>query len=293
MTSEVEIIGQLKSVILEGLSRRAPYAGRSGSGRIFTGSYDWHSSVHAHWALLSMSRVTGDTALQQIILERLSPENLEAERKYLQDEENAKFEVPYGRAWLCLLLAELRRHQGSSDEGATLLRREAGASVAAWLERNEASHELLRCGSHQSWLFAFFLLQASRPGASIQKRLDALRTRVERARPIVKALEGAPILGYDFLHLPAIMALINGEPTQADEAPHLSFGEVDEFNCHQCGANAVRLWPHARIGNSHFRVGMEQMLARPEQWRGDFRLVGHWVPQFLWLGIMIERGELV
>lgn len=300
MTPDAEICAQLKSVMLDGLTRRAPYKGSAGSGRLFTGSYDWHSSVHAHWALLSMSRVLDDEPLQQMLLRRLSGRRLEAERKYLLDEANAHFEMPYGRAWLCLLLSELSRHPAGIPAGSPAstcdvarFGQQVGSQVALWLEQNAASHELMRCGSHQSWLFAFLLLQMSRPAAPIQARLDALRERIERARPVIKALESAPPLGYDFLHLPAILALIDGERPHAEDAPCLSFAEPDEFNCHQSGANATRLWPHARAQSSRFREGLEPMLSRREQWAGDFRLVAHWVPQFLWLGLMMERGELI
>ena len=173
------IVNQLRPVIESALVQTQPHCERGvGSGLIFTGNYDdWHSSVHAHWALLSMARVTRDDALRDQILMRLSPTNLAAEHQFLSDDTN--FELPYGRAWLALLLGELTRHP---HDYAALpqLRELIETQVAHWLESTQFGDEAalteaenVACGSHQSWLFAFWLLQLSAPGAATQTRLDA------------------------------------------------------------------------------------------------------------------------
>ena len=72
---------------------------------MFGGSYDWHSCVHAHWALSSMARAHNDADLEDFLLQRLNPHSLAR----VADELSAapEFELPYGQAWLLLLLCEL------------------------------------------------------------------------------------------------------------------------------------------------------------------------------------------
>src|SRR5512132_3239062 len=78
----------------------------------FYGCYDWHSAVHGHWLLARLARTFPDApfaaparaALQQ----RITPENIAQEVKYMNGEGRAAFERPYGLAWLLQLGQELR-----------------------------------------------------------------------------------------------------------------------------------------------------------------------------------------
>ncbi|MDS0299101.1 DUF2891 domain-containing protein [Halogeometricum sp. S1BR25-6] len=76
---------------------------------VFYGCYDWHSSVHSHWALVRQLRLAGTHPNRADIVEsvdaRLTPENVRREVEYL--EANPAFEKPYGWAWLLHLDAEL------------------------------------------------------------------------------------------------------------------------------------------------------------------------------------------
>ncbi|MGD1895441.1 MAG: DUF2891 family protein [Phormidesmis sp.] len=110
------VVDELKRIIYADLVRVEPHCFTGvGAGAVFTGSFDWHSSVHAHWALLSMARLTNDVPLQKKLLSRLTPKNLEAERTFLNNAENAEFEMPYGRAWLLLMLSELSKHEENNS----------------------------------------------------------------------------------------------------------------------------------------------------------------------------------
>jgi hypothetical protein len=60
----------------------------------------------------------------------------------------------------------------------------------------------------------------------------------------------------------------------------------------------VRLWPHAVLSaagheDSRARVAarMAEMFARTDQWKHDFTLVAHWVPQFMWMTDWLEMGR--
>jgi hypothetical protein len=273
-----------------------------GSGSVFTGSYDWHSSVHAHWALLSMARLTQDESLERTLSARLIAENLEAERVFLFQAENTEFEMPYGRAWLLLMLAESSKHPGINYGNMGIFREQLEQQLTSWLELHAFSHEIILNGNYESWLFVFLLLHFSQPTSAIRHRIEALRPHIEVVRHLIAAMQGDE---YDFLYLPALLFLFdwNGEMKSGDfpcgDGTPPQFDQILNIkNCHQAGANVVRLWPHALdqqdgSDGSRFCEGMEQILARPEHWKSSFELVSHWVPQFIWLGLMLERGELL
>ena len=289
-------IAQLRPVIESALVQTQPHCNRGvGSGRIFTGNYDWHSSVHAHWALLSMARVSSDDALHDTMLARLSPENLAAEHQFLA--RDAEFELPYGRAWLALLLSELEKHpHGYAD--LPQLRDLIETQVIEWLERTpfeahapKTTGANVACGSHQSWLFAYLLLQLSSPSARVQTRLDALFSRIDAARARIARARHSD---YDFLFLPAVLRVIESTrcehaATAYNHSTRARWQSLDLSNCHTAGANVTRLWP--RAFEAKFSRSLAPLWKRPEQWRDNFHLVSHWVPQFIWLGVMLERGE--
>ena len=295
-----QIIEQLRPVIESALLQTQPHCGRGvGSGLIFTGNYDWHSSVHAHWALLSMARISDDADLQARMLARLSPDNLAAEHQFLA--EDVEFELPYGRAWLALLLSELERHPHGYAELAQF-RALIEAQAIEWLERTpfeadapKTTGASVECGSHQSWLFAYLLLQGCAPGAPIQARLDELFARIEAARGRIARARHSD---YDFLYLPAVLRVIDAtRPVTAIAATappyrhstRANWRALDLSNVHTAGANVTRLWP--RAFERRYSRALPAIWKRREQWADDFHLVGHWVAQFVWLGALLENGE--
>lgn len=293
-----KIIEQLRPVIQSALTQTQPHCGHGvGGGRIFVGNYDWHSSVHAHWALLSMARVGEDDALQRQMLARLSPENLAAEHQFLFDD--TEFELPYGRAWLALLLGELAKHPHGYSE-LPPLRELIETQVVQWLEQTpfeadapKTRGENIACGSHQSWLFAYLLLQLSAPSAPVQARLDALFPRIDAARGRIARARHSD---YDFLFLPAVLRVIEftrrgHAATSHRHSTRVRWQSLDLSNAHTAGAGVTRLWPRAFEGR--FSRALSPLWKKREQWADDFHLVGHWVPQFIWLGALLERGEFV
>jgi hypothetical protein len=246
----------------EGILRHEPHAGPRGTGP-FGGSYDWHSCVHAHWALLSIAQVTHDRRLERWVRVRLTPRALERERRFLRT--NPSFERPYGRAWLTLLLHELG--------GARAFEREVRADVLGWLSCSPFPELGRVCrADHHSWLFAYFLL---RQGIPDDPKLDRLRPKLRNGAPA--ALRRRPI-GWDFLHLPSLLALLGEAPVP--RAPVRPVKHVTRRNGHACGRTAQRLWP---LSGRRYESGLRRVLARTDHWRDDFLHVAHWVPQFLWM----------
>jgi hypothetical protein len=76
---------------------------------VFYGCYDWHSSVHSHWALVRQLRLFEEhPAASDIVASidaRLTLENVA--REIERFEESASFEKPYGWAWFLHLASEL------------------------------------------------------------------------------------------------------------------------------------------------------------------------------------------
>jgi hypothetical protein len=79
----------------------------------FFGCYDWHSSVHGHWAMLRVLGLFPDLpegpAIRAVLDRHLSPANLTTELSFFQRRSSALLERPYGWGWLLRLATELRR----------------------------------------------------------------------------------------------------------------------------------------------------------------------------------------
>lgn len=77
----------------------------------FYGCFDWHSSVHGHWSLVSLLKRFPDLDSAEVIREKLafnmSPENIRGEIDYFSGPMNGSFERTYGWAWLLKLAEEL------------------------------------------------------------------------------------------------------------------------------------------------------------------------------------------
>lgn len=78
----------------------------------FYGCFDWHSSVHGHWTLVTILKTFPEYKYREEILRKLSHnltrENILKEVAYFDDEHNKDFERTYGWAWLLKLDEALR-----------------------------------------------------------------------------------------------------------------------------------------------------------------------------------------
>jgi hypothetical protein len=78
----------------------------------FYGCFDWHSSVHGHWALVTILKESpqfpGAPAIIAKLKKNITKENILKEVEYLKDPNNTDFERTYGWAWLLKLDEALR-----------------------------------------------------------------------------------------------------------------------------------------------------------------------------------------
>ncbi len=76
----------------------------------FYGCFDWHSSVHGHWSLVSLLKqfpnIDNAESIKKQLLANISKENIKKEIEYFKGH-NKSFERTYGWAWLLKLAEEL------------------------------------------------------------------------------------------------------------------------------------------------------------------------------------------
>ncbi len=286
----------LQETVLRSIQTSDPFVQEAPEGSVFRNSFDWHSSVHAHWASLSIARLTGDLKSEQAILARLSDQALERERDYLA--KNPTFELPYGRAWLAVLLDELARRPQARTSIFLALQNENLATLATHLEDSpfpESEKGLV--ATHGSWLFADWLLSLCNLPPEYRSRQQAWRER--RITPEIRMLVSQKKhVDWDFLDLPTVLYLIEGK-TEYPELASPSFPGMQHAHAHLPGSIAVRSWPYAlefaRLQNpragAQFDRRLNELLIREEYWNGRFEWVSHWVPQFIWMGIWLEAGR--
>ena len=77
----------------------------------FYGCFDWHSSVHGHWSLVSLLKqfpeLNNRQEIMSMLLENISQKNIENEVSYFFGKHNSSYERTYGWAWLLKLAEEL------------------------------------------------------------------------------------------------------------------------------------------------------------------------------------------
>jgi len=77
----------------------------------FYGCFDWHSSVHGHWSLVSLLKrfpnLDEAVSIRKKLSENITKENISIEVAYFSMKGNKTYERTYGWAWLLKLAEEL------------------------------------------------------------------------------------------------------------------------------------------------------------------------------------------
>ena len=107
---------------------------------------------------LGCSRVTCDSAIAALFTDALTAGKVEVERTYLERATERGFERPYGWAWLLMLQAELKRHDGKGGRGwASALKPLATLFAARFRQHLPKLTYPVRSGVHSSTAFALAL----------------------------------------------------------------------------------------------------------------------------------------
>jgi hypothetical protein len=128
---------------------------------IFYGSFDWHSNVHGYWLLATLLRLVPQlpeaSTIRALFDEQFTAEKARVEIEYLRQPNRGGFERPYGWAWLAMLAAELRRHDGIPGAWRTSVDSMATIFVEQMMAYAEKLTYPIRVGTHFNSAFALAL----------------------------------------------------------------------------------------------------------------------------------------
>ena len=266
---------------------------------VFHGSWDWHSAVHGHWALLSVARHTGDAALAAWVSARLQSPQMVQELRHLQSD--PLFELPYGRAWLLRTLLE---HEQLTGPSTGMLRRGGEAiakSVYSWLSTRTLDPA---AAEYDNPCWALLQFHAWSQHVADEPALIWCRRRVREAFMAPCPLRADQTTQEFFSRWSLQCLLIGavlGRPTLADwlRGQQLSESALKPVTVgeavHHLGMNASRSWglhmAWQATGADRWRAAywanIRASLALHESWRGDHHAYGHWVPQFSVYGLLL------
>lgn len=128
----------------------------------FYGCFDWHSSVHGHWTLVSLLKQFPDLKKAEEIREKLktslSEENIRAEVNYFSNEQEGSFERTYGWAWVLKLAQELNSWEDPlGEELSQNLQPLTDLMVKKFREFLPKLNHPIRVGEHTNTAFAMVL----------------------------------------------------------------------------------------------------------------------------------------
>jgi hypothetical protein len=258
----------------------------------FHGCIDWHSACHATWALLAHLAITGDAKYEALVDGILMPAKIAAERADLAA--RPQFEMPYGRAWFLRLALEDRLVTGSTR--LQFMARDVAASLATQFCAH-ATDPYAREYANPCWALINLMDYADAEGRADLTAI--VRETAERMLPSFDRLpaESEEDSWPDFMAVtPMFCELVvraGAIPieTLCDKAGsrlHRLRPITSPKKAHHYALNFSRGWAllalaQAGGGDDFLSLALDHIetnLHRPSWWRGDYRTVGHWVPQF-------------
>ncbi len=276
----------------------------------FYGCFDWHSSVHGHWTLVTLLSKFPDLPRRNEIIEKLkaniNPENIRKEMAFFEDEHNKNFQRTYGWAWLLKLDEALREWD---DPAAGYLQQHleplAGMIAKKFIDFLDILMYPIRVGEHPNTAFgmSFAYDYASKYHPALARKIE------EKSREYYLEDHNCPLTwepgGFDFLSpclqeaslmlkilpeneykkwLRAFMPGFEKAPAKYLE-PALVTDASDGKLAHLDGLNFSRAWclfemGHAlnnqkmlKLAESHFQYSFEKM--DTEEYMGS-----HWLASF-------------
>ncbi len=263
------------------------------SHHLFSGCIDWHSSVHGYWALTAAARITGREDLSQFVQAALTPEAIALERKYMQ--ERPHFEMPYGRAWFLRLAIEYER--AFDDQRLRDMADDMAQSLKAYLASGPVD-PLSSSYTSQSWALINLRAYGAQTGQDdLVSFVDQVArhhfVRIDQPCPAARDHEHG-----SFMAVCTNWAWLVSETMKPEDfkpwleqfmpEPETIVPVRRPANAHLFGLNFSRAWGlwriHRRTGDVRwlklYRAHLEPTFDRPDWWRGDYQVVGHWVSQF-------------
>ena len=151
----------------------------------FYGCFDWHSSVHGHWSLVSLLKqypsLNQAATIRNKLIENISEKNIMAEVDYFKWTGNKSFERTYGWAWILKLAEEL--HTWNDPLGRDLaanLRPLTEYIVASYVEFLPKLNYPIRVGEHSNTAFGLSLAWDYAVVLNNQELKEAISSCVDR-----------------------------------------------------------------------------------------------------------------
>lgn len=277
----------------------------------FYGCFDWHSSVHGHWSLVSLLKqfpnLDNAATIKGQLLENISKENIEKEVAYFHGKYNKSYERTYGWAWLLKLAEEVHTWDDpTTKELAANLQPLTDLIVQKYIDFLPKLRYPIRVGEHTNTAFGltFAWDYANTIGHIELKSLIEKRAKEFYLQDADCPLSWEPS-GYDFLspclQEAAIMKrVLNKEefiswfekflPQLKNKDFQFPVGEVSDRKdgklVHLDGVNFSRAWAinaiikdlpeynHLRnIANEHINYSLPNLV-------GDSYEGGHWLGSF-------------
>ncbi|MBI6117755.1 DUF2891 domain-containing protein [Salegentibacter maritimus] len=289
----------------------------------FYGCFDWHSSVHAHWSMLSLLKQFPDLekaeTIRRKLKESLSAENIQGEIAYFQREESTSFERTYGWAWLLKLAEELETwNDPLAEELSENLAPLTNLIVEKYIEFLPKLNYPIRVGEHTNTAFG---LSFAYDYAIAAENAELEQLISKRAKDFYLKDDDCPLSwepsGFDFLSpcleeinimrrvLPKNafeMWLDDFLPQLRSEDFQMEVGEVSDRTdgklVHLDGLNFSRAWVFYGLINqypekfSHLKVLADKHMAYSfPNLVGDSYEGGHWLGSFAIYALQESKGQ--
>ncbi len=177
----------------------------------FYGCFDWHSSVHNHWALVKLLKTYPYIPEAKKIKEKLDKsfdaKNILAEVKYFKSHDE-DFEFPYGQSWLLKVHDELLKwNDDKAKKWAKNLEPLTYYIVSSYLKKWPTIEEANYSGSH----YASSLGLSFAYDYAVSAKNDSLKTVVsDAAKAYYTEIKKFPLqkepFGYDFMSAGLLIA---------------------------------------------------------------------------------------
>ena len=263
---------------------------------IFHGCWDWHSSVHGHWALLESAHLVNDKENFEWVSRRLQSKDIEEEIQYLND--HPEFEMPYGRAWYLRLM--MRFEQITGNENYKSLVQEIALNLREWIDNSMRDPSISEY-KNPSWALIQLHNWATHFGDSETVNWVIEKTKENFLEPKISMDLDREGKG-EFFSLWGLQAYLIYTALGADE---LSKWLEDDYNLsvvkdlntdHHLAINASRAWgfhcAYLATSDSKWKVAYDEHVQASIDlhpiWKNDRRAYAHWVPQFTLYAILIQ-----
>ena len=291
--SRLDYLAALAAPIADGITRRDT------THPAFCGCIDWHSCVHGHYALFTISRLTGESRWRDLAESLLIPEKLEQELVCIRNG-GLNEELPYGYAWFLKLAQDRQRFFQKHDLHP--IAGELAQRLAQWIfslsgdaivssARNRAygnvSWAVLNLWEWAQWnrepelidaLSVFTREQLLPLDQELPPSCDHLTDEffpaaLQRTRAILTILPHNESRAW----LSAYMA----EDLQLEPVRHPAFPHSAGLNFSRCwGLWELFQYTRNPVYRDQYIRHFATHVNHPEYWRDDYKKYGHWVAQF-------------